>query len=351
MSLRKRSARLWAVPVIAGVALAALTACNPPREGGTEEVSEDQTELIEQAQAEGVVRLGTGGHTEDHAALAAEAFEEKYGIRVEYVREGSGQIVQKVEAQATGGNVAFDVVGLLDSETMQRWADDDFIVDAEVPNVGDVVEPFRDESVPYYPIYYSVVGFSYNEVRNPEPPTTWEELANADGTIGIGNPATSGTSLNFAAAMDEIYPDFYTEVGQGASVIIADSALGLGQLVITGEVDYAVPGSEQDVFVSAAAGEPIAMGYPDGELTGTVSYVAALADAANPAAARLFVQFSLSEEFQELQAQTGTRSVLPGIASPDGLRDVEPADLVIFDQSTLAALRDQLVASFDAAVR
>jgi iron(III) transport system substrate-binding protein len=347
---RKVTARhAWALPVVVALALT-LTACNPPRTD-VEAAPDGQEELIAQAQAEGVVRLGTGGHTEDHAALAAEAFEEKYGIRVEYVREGSGQIVQKVEAQSSGGNVAFDVVGLLDQETMQRWADTDFIVDAEVPNVGDVVETFRDESAPYYPIYYSVVGFSYNEARNPEPPTTWEELAEADGTLGIGNPATSGTSLNFAAAMDEIYPEFYEVVGQSGNALIADSALGLGQLVITGEVDYAVPGSEQDVFVSAKAGEPIRMGYPEGNLTGSVSYVAALADAANPAAARLFVQFSLSEEFQRQQAETGTRSVLPGIESPEGLRAVDAEDLIIFDQSTLATLRDGLVAAFDAAMR
>src|SRR5690625_3019346 len=196
----RRKAGAVAALSLASMAIG-LSACNPPsdQEGGGE-VPDTEEDLVAQAQEEGLVVLGTGGHTEEQLEVLKEAFDEKYGIEVQWVREGSGDIVQKVEAQRTAENIAFDIVSLLDEGTMRRWSEEGFLDNVDIANIDDIIPALQvGDDAAYYPIYMSPLGCSYNTAINPNPPDTWEELANANGALGLGNPATSGTSLIFAS--------------------------------------------------------------------------------------------------------------------------------------------------------
>lgn len=351
MSNRATHRMFLPLTLVFGVGL--MTACNPPSDSDSAEaLPDDHDELVAMAQEEGVVQLGAGGHTERQAELLAAEFEDAYGVEVQFVRENSGQIAQKVEAQLSGGNMAFDAISLNDTSTLDSWAEEGVIATGAVDSDDDVMETLSTADAHYHPFTWAALGYSYNTARVDEgdTPTTWEELAAANGTKVVAEPGSSGAALTFAATMAEVDDGFFGALGDG-EVLTAESALALGQTIATGEADYGIPGIEHDVATAQDAGEPLTMGYPEGDLGVMTSYIADLDSADNPAAARLLVQFSMSPEFQEAQRDIGSRSTLDEFASPDNVEEIDEERLVVLDESELAANRDDIIAEFDEAVR
>lgn len=336
------------------VSLSLLTACNPPSSSatGSTDLPNSHDELVQLAQEEGTVRLGAGGHTQAQAQLLADEFEEAYGIKVEFIRENSGQIAQKLEAQLSGGNVSFDVVSVNDASTMEAWVEDGTVADAALPNAADVIAPLAQDGTSYYPFTWAALGYSYNSAKldKSNAPATWAELAAAEGNKAVADPGSSGAALTFAAIMDEIDSSFFPSLGQG-EVLTSDSALALGQMVATGEASFGVPGIEHDIATAQLAGEPLAMGYPDGKIGAMASYIAALESATHPAAARLLVQFAMSPEFQSAQTEIGSRSTLKDVPAPATAEEISQDRVVVMEHDKLANDRDTIIEGFEEAVR
>lgn len=339
---------------VAIVSLGMLTACNPPSEstGNAENLPSDQQALITQAREEGQVSLGAGGHTVSQAQLLADEFEAEYGIKVNFIRENSGQIAQKLEAQMSGGNVSFDVVSLNDTSTLDTWTKEGVLADAEIVNAADIFEPLQVEESIYYPFTWSVLGYSYNSSRTAvgDAPASWDDLAKADGTKAVADPGSSGAALAFAGVMDEIDSSFFPQLGEG-EVLTSESALALGQMVATGEASFGIPGIESEVATAQLAGEPIKMGYPAGDLGAMSSYISALSSASSPAAARLLVQFAMSPDFQQAQLEIGSRSTLGDLPAAESTEEIDQERIVVLDQASLVEERERIVKEFEEAIR
>jgi iron(III) transport system substrate-binding protein len=145
--------------------------------------------------------------------------------------------------------------------------------------------------------------------------------------------------------METIEPGYFERFAN-KNTLVSSSALALSQLLATGEADYGLPGIESDVLTARSAGEPLAMAYPEGQIGALPAYTAALAQAKHPAAARLLMQFQLSEEFQRLQVDAGYRSTLAGLPAPDGTEELAEDRLVIADAQDLLTDRDSLISTF-----
>lgn len=331
------------------------TGCNAPDTSvaASGALPTTQDELVKAAKAEGEVVLGAGGHTREQAQLLADKFEEKYGIKVTFVRESSGDIAQKVQAQLSAKALQFDVVSMNNEATLQEWNKDNILADPQLTNRNQILGTLDTAGgARYAPFTWAAMGYSYNgaKVKPESAPKTWAELAGRPATFAIADPKSSGAALTFVAAMTKIQPDILPRLGDGKK-LISDSALALTQMVATGEADYGVPGIEADVATARAAGEPLAMGYPEGQIGVLLSFVGTLADAPHPAAARLLTQFQLSAEFQALQAGIGSRSVLKDAATPTGAAALSEDRLVVIKPDELAANKDALLAAFDEKVR
>ncbi|MGH3585598.1 MAG: ABC transporter substrate-binding protein, partial [Pseudonocardia sp.] len=270
---------------------------------------------------------------------------------VTFIRESSGDIAQKVQAQLTSRSLQFDVISLNDEATLRTWVENEVLADAAVENAGQILAPLTTAGAPYLPFTWGALGYSYNEARIPPEarPTSWAALAAAPGVFAVANPGSSGAALTFVAGMEEIDPQFLSALG-GKETLVSDSALALTQLVATGEADFGVPGIEADIATARKAGEPLAVGYPEGKITGLPSYIASMEQAPHPAAARLLVQYQLSEEFQAKQAALGSRSVLTGAPLPEGALEIGPDRLVVTDPADISARKDALITSFDTMV-
>jgi iron(III) transport system substrate-binding protein len=340
--------RAAAAGLVALAAAALVAACgSPPAGKSAADLPTSAAELVAQARQEGAVVIGAGGHTRDQVQLLADTFRAKYGIPVTFVRESSGDIAQKTQAQLTSRSLQFDVVSLNDEATLRSWSESKVLTDAAVANRDRILRPLSTDNAPYQPFTWAALGYSYNSARLPaaSAPASWDALAAHPGVFAVADPRSSGAALTFVAAMSDIDPRFLPALA-GAKTLVSNSALALTQLLATGEADFGVPGIEADIATARKAGEPLAVGYPEGRIGTLPSYVAAMAQAPHPAAARLLVQFLLSEEYQAAQSGIGSRSVLTGAPDPDGAVHIAPDRLVVIDPADLAARKDALLKSF-----
>ncbi|WP_028926997.1 ABC transporter substrate-binding protein [Pseudonocardia acaciae] len=336
----------------AALAALALTGCAPPPSGGgSASLPANEDQLIAKAKQEGKVVLGAGGHTREQAQLLADKFKEKYGIPVTFVREASGDIAQKTQAQITAHALEFDAVSLNDEATLRVWTDAKVLADPAVANRDQILKPLSNPQNKYLPFTWGALGYSYNAAKTkPETaPTTWDDLAARQGAFGVADPGSSGAALTYVAAMEQINPGFMPALRQ-RKTLVADSALALTQLLATGEADFGIPGIEADVATAKKGGEPLAMGYPTGRIGALPSYVAALEQAQHPAAARLLVRFQLSPEFQAAQAGIGSRSVLNGAPVPTGAAPITEDRLVVIPAKDVKARKEDLKRTFATAV-
>ena len=313
---------------------------------GIEGISE---ELIAAAQEEGGVVIYAGGHTRPGVELLQEKMQELFGIDVTFTREDSGAIANSISAELASGSLNADVVSLTDPGTMQEWADEDIITDAEIPNLDELIEGLDNPDNPQVPYSLVPLGIMYNSASTDaaDVPTTWKELANEDfGTVVSADPGASGTALAFYTTLTGLYDEAWLEQLAQQQVIVTDSSLALAQLVLTGEADLGVPAIESAVISAAEEGEPLEIAFMEDGVPTFTSELAMLTDAPRPNAAKLLVQYHLSEDFQSALAELGGRSVLEDGPQPPQGADLSDATLLPADMEEIGTRGDAVVARF-----
>ncbi|WP_219419638.1 ABC transporter substrate-binding protein [Pseudonocardia nigra] len=303
-------------------------------------------ELVAAAQEEGQVTIYAGGHTRETLERLTEMFQDAYGITVTSVREDSGAVVRMVQAELAAGNLNADVISLADIAAMAELAEDGALMPSEAPNLDEFIAGVDDPETPQIPYAVTPLGIMYNEAVTIDPPNSWQELADYDGTIVVADPNASGTSLLFFSMLTEHLGDEWLAKLADGSVTVTDSSLALAQLVLTGEADVAVPAIESTVIAAAAGGEPLAAAFPEDAVPTFSSELAALAGSPHPNAAKLLVGYHVCEAFQQSVAEQGGRPILEGAPAPEGVADLGGAELLSPDLEQLATKAEPLRARF-----
>lgn len=351
---RRRNA-LFALPLSAVLLAGCGNGSEPAAEGGegssggevgVEGISE---ELIAAAQEEGGVVIYAGGHTRPGIELLQQRMQELFDVEVTFTREDSGAVANSISAELASGSLNADVVSLTDPDTLQQWADEGIIADPEIPNADEIIEGLDNPDNPQVPYSLVPLGIMYNDASTDpaDLPTTWEEFASsAEGTIVSSDPGASGTALAYYTTLTGLYGEEWLEQLAEREVIVTDSSLALAQLVLTGEADIGVPAIESAVISAADEGEPLAIAFMEDGVPTFTSELAMLADAPRPNAAKLLLQYQLSEDYQNALVELGGRSVLEGAPQPAEGADLSDATLLPADLEEIAARGDQVVARF-----
>lgn len=324
----------------------------PSEPAGSGVSAEDfDADLVEAAQEEGDVVIYAGGHTRPGLELIEAEFEEAFGIPVTSVREDSGGVVQSIEAELESGSLNADVVSLTDAPTMFRWADEGTTTEVDLPNAGDLLDGFYDDTTPQAPYSVVAMGIMYNDSTS-EAPTSWADFATGEeGAIVASDPSASGTALMFFHLMEQIIGEDWMDDLADREVAVTESSLSLSQLVVTGEADFGLPAIESAVISAAQEGEPLVTAFPEEGVPAFASELAALADATNPAAAELLVQFHLNADVQQALTEIGARSILDDAPQPDGGADLSGIELVTPDYAALEDDAEEIRDRFDELLR
>ena len=290
------------------------------------------------AQAE-TLTLYTSQPNED-AQKTVDAFEAAHpGIKVEWVRDGTTQLMTRLAAEMAAGVSQPDVLLIADTVTLEGMAQQ-----------GQLAAYASPEAAAYDPALYSAEGFYHStklittgivyNTAATDIPTSWADLEKPDykGLVASPSPLYSGSALIHLAALTT-NPDLgwahYEALA--ANDLLADGGNGgVFKAVASGEKPYGIL-VDFMALRAKAEGSPVDFVFPSEGVTYVTEPVAIMAGAPNMTEAKSFVDFVLSEAGQQLVADMGYIPARNGVASPEGFPARDGLKLMAFDAAKALA--------------
>jgi len=261
--------------------------------------------LIERAKQEGTVTVYTSLAPTESQPLA-EAFEKKYGIKVDLWRSQSERVVQRVVSEAKAGRRTVDVIATNGPE-MEALAREQVLTTYFTPHAADL----PPASIPRHRLWmpdrlqFFVVGYNTNLVKREDLPKSirgfadpkWKgklaiEAGDAEWMATLVKKWGEAEGMAFFRKLSEMRPD----VRKGHPL--------LAQLVSAGEIPVCLTAYSANVETLKRKGAPI--DYAPIDAIARPQGIGIAKNAPHPAAALLYADFVLSaEDGQRLYEEMG----------------------------------------------
>jgi len=301
MRLKNAIALLQALALMP--AWASLASAQSPEKNATVyryEGSDRAQRLAERARQEGTLVLYTSLATSESVPLT-QAFEKKYGVRVELWRSLSDQVAQRVlnEAKAHRHNV--DVVET-NGPVLEALARERVLARFFSPYIADIPA----WGVPAHRLWVSdrvdffVVAFNTTKVRREDLPSSYEGFLDPKWKGRIGLEATDQEWLSGLAKHwgEKRALDFFRKLVAMKPDVRKGHVL-LSELVAAGEVPVSLTNYASNADSMKRKDKPIDW-KPVEPVIGRPQALGLAANAPHPGAALLFADFVLSPEGQQL---------------------------------------------------
>ena len=278
-------------------------------------------------------------------------FEERTGIWVQVEAGGTGELLERLEAERDAPRCDLLFGGGADSLT----ACQDLFAPYESPLAGEVEPAFLCAGHSWTPFSVLPVVLIYNPVLvRANPPDGWESLLDPvwQGRIAFADPVSSGTGYTALATMLQALP------GEGTLEAFHRN-LGGQVLSGTGEVIEEVSGevaegactvgvtTEPEALAAIRAGRDVALLYPKEGTSAEADGMAVVRGCAHEENARRFIDFALSEDVQRRLAETcQRRPVRADLYVPE--EETGGLVLIGYDLEQAAAGRDWLLSAWQA---
>nr|WP_314261352.1 ABC transporter substrate-binding protein [uncultured Devosia sp.] len=273
------------------------------------------------------------------AQQTVDAFMAKYpGITVDWVRDGTPQVMAKFRSELEAGAPQADVLLIADVVTMEGLKAEGLLHNYPEADLTGYPEGLHDEDGAYFSTKLITTGIIYNTAATMIP-TSWEDLTKpeAKDQIAMPSPLTSGAAMIHAVTLTDNLAegwDFYSALAANGAQASGGNG-GILTAVSGGEKLYGMIVDYMPIR-EAAKGAPVAFVFPTEGVSAVTEPVAILESGANQDNAKLFVDFLLSEEGQELAASQGYIPARDGVALPEGYPARE--DIKVLGYDAAAAL-------------
>ena len=242
-------------------------------------------------------------------------FEKKYGIKVDYWRASATQVMERAIAEWQTGRAAFDVVFAAQGSQL-------YVKQAGVftkytpPSAERFPAKFKDKDGMLTAWRHTPVGILYNTeaVKIADAPKSLDDLLNAKwkNKFAMPDPSSHSTTAQFLASLKKIkgegWLDFVKALAKQAPVL-RESFAPIPNDILRGEVPLGITYIQ---YVRQFNKGPIGYALMDKILTDT-NDLGLNAKAANPNAAKLYMEYVCSPEGQQLAADHGEFVLSPGV--------------------------------------
>jgi iron(III) transport system substrate-binding protein len=261
--------------------------------------------LIAKAREEGTLTVYTSMATTESGPLA-QAFEKKYGVKVQLWRALSENVLQRALTEARGGRRSMDVVET-NAPEVEALAREEVVAEFSSPSLADL-PPW---AIPTHRRWFSdranlwVVGYNTGKVKREELPAALEgfadprwkgrlalEATDSDWMYGVVSFMGEARGLEFFRKLAALKPEM-----RKGHVLVA-------QLVAAGELSLCLTIYSGNADSIKAKGGPIDWAAVE-PLVGRPQAIAVASNAPHPHAALLFADFVLSPQGQKLLGDMG----------------------------------------------
>jgi len=261
--------------------------------------------LLDRARREGTLTLYTSLAPTESKPLA-DAFEKKYGVKVQLWRAQSDEVVQRVVTEAKGRRFAVDVVETNGPE-MEMIAREKLLGELHSAYVADLPANAIPAHRTWFPdrMNYFVVGYNTAKVKRSDIPQTYEGFADPKWK---GRIALEATDSEWMATLIKTSPD-----NKGADLMRKIAALQpglrkghvlLASLVAAGDVPVGLAMYNSNIETLKRKGAPIDY-VPVQPVVARPQGIGVARNAPHPNAAILFAEFVLSPDGQTLFESMG----------------------------------------------
>ncbi|MEN3386041.1 MAG: iron(III) transport system substrate-binding protein [Hyphomicrobiales bacterium] len=281
----------------AGAALGSLAIVGPARAAKPFTPSDS---LLEAARKEGKITLYTATFVEVEQEVVNE-FRKKFPfIRIEMIRAPGGQLITRVKTEAASGKLAADV--LIHSDRGLTKGIENIFADYTPPNAADYL-PESLVSPKLWPTLTAGWSIAYNSEIVKNPPKSWMDLTKpeyGDGQIAQVIGQSGGTTWTRIMFERQVLGEDYWAREAATKPKLYPSGAPCSDALVRGEFSIA-PLVYNIVYPKQRDGAPIKTFFPP-EGVPIVPYGSGIPKTAqNPNAARLYMDWLLSEEGQTFQ--------------------------------------------------
>jgi len=268
-------------------------------------IAQSSAGLLDRARREGSLTLYTSLAPTESQPLA-DAFEKKYGVKVQLWRGQSDEVVQRVVTEAKGHRFAVDVVETNGPE-MEMIARERLLGELQSAYVSDLPANAIPTHRTWFPdrMNYFVVGYNTAKVKRGDIPATYEGFTDPKWK---GRIALEATDAEWMATLIKTSPG-----NKGTDIVRKIAALQpslrkghvlLASLVAAGEVPVGLAMYNSNIETLKRKGAPIDY-VPVQPVVARPQGIGVARSAPHPNAAILFAEFVLSPDGQQLFESMG----------------------------------------------
>ncbi|CDG18764.1 ABC transporter substrate-binding protein [Xenorhabdus doucetiae] len=271
------------------------------------------------------------------------AFSEKYHVKTTFIRNGSGSTLAKIEAEKRNPQADVWYGGTLDPHS--QAGEMDLLQPYKSPNLDQIMPQFRDPAKRkgHYTsaVYMGILGFGVNTERLKEKnlpiPTCWKDLTKPEynGEIQIADPQSSGTSYTALATFIQLWGeneafDYLKKLNSNISQY-TKSGIAPARNTARGETAIGI-GFLHDYSMEVENGAPMQLIAPCEGTGYEIGGVSIIKNARNPDNAKLFVDWVLSKEAQELSwKKAQSYQILTNTTAEASPMTLKPAELKLIN--------------------
>ncbi len=275
----------------------------------------DWAKVVAAAKTEGGLVLYTALVGVPSNKAIANAFEKKYGIPVQILEARASELRERMRTEQTAGRFLGDVMFNSENQHVVINAEDKTLAPhAPVPNAAQLRDPFKDDGVKS-----SVMTINYGLLVNNrlvppgEEPKSWRDLTDPKwkGKILSDDVRAVGGGYVMFYATNEKFGRAYHEAMASQDIKFTREQREAARRVARGEFAIYIPFITGDA--QGLKGLPVRPVMPQEGASYVPYAIAMLKNPPHPNAARLYIDFMLSDEVQMIFGNDGYGVVRNGV--------------------------------------
>ncbi|MBI1775749.1 MAG: extracellular solute-binding protein [Proteobacteria bacterium] len=285
-------------------------------------------------------------HTANIVDRLIPEFEKATGIKADVVKAGSGDIINRVRAEAAAPKA--DVIWSIGAELLEANAD---LLEPYRPKEYDMIADAFKGGAAWLPYTGIVNVFMVNtkKLKPEEYPKTWLDLAQPrfKNQVSSAGADKSGSAYMQLGTFLSIYGDnaagWDKYKGVFGNFNVSASSGAVPRFVNDGEATVGIT-LEDNAYLFVKGGGPVAIIYPEDGTSAIADGMALVKRAPNAAAGKAFLDWSLSAPVQDLVVQELGRRPIRKDAKPMGsLKPLGDIKLVKYDIKWAADKRQEFL--------
>ncbi len=291
--------------------------------------------LYEGAQREGQMTWYSGQFNAETSEAVGRAFTERYpGVRCNVVRSTSQVAFQRLSQDHRAGVAQCDVLSSTNSGHFTQLKRQERLMRFAPRNQAELIPAIQniDPDGYFHTSFLGLfmMGHNTNRVSEADAPRSWQDALDPRwrNQLAVGHPGFSGAVGVWAVQMRKMYGWEYFERLERNNPQIGRSAIDPVTTMNAGERSVGLCVPIGSTLLSASRGNPLRLIYPEEGVLATIAPSAVIANAPNPYAARLFMEFQATREMSTTVAGFFNQPLRNDVPVPEGARPLDAVTLL-----------------------